>query len=562
MSACSSSRQRGCCPDNVSNLDTGKEFFPMPTAVIYARYSSHAQRDASIDQQLAVCRAFAARGGIDVLDVYTDRALTGTNDNRPGFRRMITDAQKGRWSYVIVYALDRFSRDRYDAATNKHKLRQAGVKVISATEPISDEPAGILMESMLEGWAEYYSRELSAKVRRGHADNAKKCMTNGALPLGYRRGPDGKYEIVPEEAAIVREIFHRVAAGEPLTVITDDLNARGLRTKTRHAWNNSSYNNILTNVRYAGTYVYQDIRIPGGIPAIVTQSEFEAVQHAVSHKRNPRRAEGGPASRRRDDGRYLLTGKLFCGECQSPLVGVSGTARDGTLRHYYACKGRLNKTTACALKNIRQGDIEGDIATAIKTRFLTPDTIKSIADAAYAWQMQSCTDPDIPLLTQQLEDISRAIKNIMTAIEQGIFTASTRDRLQELEAEKLDISNRLSVSREHAKNLPTRQEIEAALTYYATGDLNDPLYREALIDAFLVRAYVYPDRYTIFFSPNASTAVDIPISTFSATDSTKETQNGSNKSPELRPHIIIRTAPDGIVFIGGIFRLICTRPSH
>lgn len=537
----------------------------MPNAVIYARYSSHAQRDASIDQQLAVCRAFAARGGIDVIDVYTDRALTGTNDNRPGFRRMIADAQKGRWSYVIVYALDRFSRDRYDAATNKHKLRQAGVKVISATEPISDEPAGILMESMLEGWAEYYSRELSAKVRRGHADNAKKCMVNGALPLGYCRGADGKYQIVPEEAAVVREIFHRVAAGEALVNITNDLNARGLRTKTKKAWNNSSYNQILTNVRYTGMYVYQDVRIPGGIPAIITQSEFDAVQHAVAHKRNPRRsaAADAPVSRRRDDGVYLLTGKLFCGDCKSPLVGVSGTARDGTLRHYYACKGRRDKTAPnCGLKNLRQADIEHDIAAAIRTKVLTPDTIHAIAKATYEYQMQAAADPELPLLEQQLADTNRALKNIMAAIEQGIFTASTRDRLQELEAAKIDLANRLSIAKEHTQKLPTRDEIEAALNYYSTGDLNDPLYQEALIDAFLIRAYVYPDHYEIYFSPDASTAVDIPASVFSAPDSKSMEQNGSDKQPTLRPHFVIRFSPDEIVFIAGIFRLKCTRPSH
>ena len=537
----------------------------MPTAVIYARYSSHAQRDASIDQQLAVCRAFAARGGIDVVDVYTDRALTGTNDNRPGFRRMIADAQKGRWGYVVVYALDRFSRDRYDAATNKHKLRQAGVKVISATEPISDEPAGILMESMLEGWAEYYSRELSVKVRRGHADNAKKCMVNGALPLGYRRGADGRYEIVPEEAAVVREIFRRVAAGEALTRITDDLNARGLKTKTKKAWNNSSYNQMLTNIRYTGVYVYQDVRIPGGIPAIVTQAEFDAVQHAVAHKRNPRRsaAADAPISRRRNDGVYLLTGKLFCGDCKSPLVGVSGTARDGTLRHYYACKGRRDKSApSCALKNIRQGDIEYDIASAIRSKFLNPETIQAIAEASYDYQIQAAASPELPMLEQQLADTDRALKNIMAAIEQGIFTASTRDRLQELEAEKLDLSSRIAIAREHAEKLPTKQEIAAALTYYATGDLQDPLYQEALIDAFLVRAYVYPDRYTIYFSPDATTAVDVPASVFSATDSFKKEQNGSHKSPTLSPNPIIRFAPDEIVFISGIFRLTCTRPSH
>lgn len=537
----------------------------MPTAVIYARYSSHAQRDASIDQQLAVCRAFAARGGIDVVDVYTDRALTGTNDNRPGFRRMITDAQKGRWSYVIVYALDRFSRDRYDAATNKHKLRQAGVKVISATEPISDEPAGILMESMLEGWAEYYSRELSVKTRRGMTDNAQKCMVNGPLPYGYRRGADGKYEIVPEEAAVVREVFRRIAAGEPFRAISDDLNARGIRRHRGARWDSSSYNWMISNARYAGIYIYKDIRIPGGIPAIVSQAEFDAVQQRVAYKRNPRRsaASGAPVSRRRDDGIYLLTGKLFCGDCQSPMIGVSGTARSGSLHHYYACRGRISKTApTCTLKNIRQGDIEYDIAAAIRTKFLNPETIQAIAEASYAYQLQAAADPELPLLEQQLADTNRALKNIMAAIEQGIFTASTRDRIQELESEKLDLSTRLAIAREHAEKLPTKQEIAAALTYYATGDLNDPLYQEALIDAFLVRAYVYPDRYTIYFSPDATTAVDIPVSTFSASSAPDMEQKGSHNVPYGSPNHIIRFAPDEIVFISGIFRLTCTRPSH
>ena len=537
----------------------------MPAAVIYARYSSHAQRDASIDQQLAVCRAFAARGGIDVVDVYTDRALTGTNDNRPGFQRMIADAQKGRWQYVIVYALDRFSRDRYDAATNKHKLRQAGAKVLSATEPISDEPAGILMESMLEGWAEYYSRELSVKTRRGMTDNARKCMVNGPLPYGYRRGTDGKYEIVPEEAAVVREVFRRVAAGEPFRAISDDLNARGVRRRRNVLWNSSSYNGMISNVRYVGVYVYRDVRIPGGIPAILTQAEFDAVQQRVAYKRNPRRsaAADAPVSRRRDDGIYLLTGKLFCGDCRSPMIGISGTARNGSLHHYYACRGRISKTAPqCALKNIRQGDIEYDIAAAIRTKFLNPETIRAIAEATYAYQLQAAAAPELPLLEQQLADTNRAIKNIMAAIEQGIFTASTRDRLQELEAEKLDLSTRLAVAREHAEALPTQAEIEAALTYYATGDLHDPLYQEALIDAFLVRAYVYPDHYTIYFSPDATTAVDVPVSTFSCPEAPSPDQAGSYNAPSGSPNFVIRFAPDEIVFISGIFRLTFTRSAH
>lgn len=537
----------------------------MPTAVIYARYSSHAQRDASIDQQLAVCRAFAARGGIDVVDTYTDRALTGTNDNRPGFRRMLADAAKGGWNYVIVYALDRFSRDRYDAATSKHKLKQAGVKLLSATEPIAETPAGILMESMLEGYAEYYSRELAAKVRRGQMDNAKKCMVNGSLPLGYCKGPDGRYAVEPTEAAIVQEIFRRVGAGEPLANIIDDLNDRGLRSKKGQPWNKSSFNRMLTNERYTGIYIYQDIRIPGGIPAIVTQAEFDAVQRAAISKKNPRRAvmPDAPMSRRRQDGIYLLTGKLFCGDCGSPLIGVSGTARNQSLHHYYACKGRISKTApGCELKNIRREDIEYEIAAAIKQTMLTPETIQAIAQATYDYQCEAYADPDLTLLEDQLQETNRALKNLMSAIEQGLFTPTTRDRLLELELQKDNLNSRLAVAKSRAADLPTRDEIVAALDYYANGDLSDPLYQEALIDTFLVRAYVHSDHYDIYFSPDAKTKTEFPIGFTDATKPVFALLNGSYSLPALPPMNAIRTAPTEIVYIAGLYRFTVSRPSR
>ena len=125
--------------------------------VLYCRYSSHSQREVSIDQQIKECRKFAERNGIEVVKVYDDRAMTGTNDRRPQFQQMLSDAETMRYQYVIVYSLDRFARDRYDSAVYKRQLKQYGKKVLSATENISDDPTGILMESLLEGLAEYYS---------------------------------------------------------------------------------------------------------------------------------------------------------------------------------------------------------------------------------------------------------------------------------------------------------------------------------------------------------------------------------------------------------------------
>ena len=537
----------------------------MNKAVIYARYSSHAQRDVSIDQQIRACQNFARHGGMEVVDVYQDRAMTGTNDKRPGFRKMIADSAKHQWEYVIVYALDRFSRDRYDAATNKHALRENGVKVISATEPISDDPAGALMESVLEGFAEYYSRELSQKVRRGMDDNARQCKANGSAPFGYRRGQDGRFEVHPEEAAIVEEIFHRVAAGELLSSISQDLNNRGIQTKRGGTWNAASYNKLLHNERYLGVYIYKDIRIPGGMPAIVPRDLFDAVQSAMGGKKNPRCFAGqkAPTSRRRADGIYLLTGKLFCGDCGSPLVGVSGTSMTNVLHHYYSCNGRRTKQVpSCGLRNIRRDDIEHDIAAAIRQHILTDEAIERIAEASYQYQLQTSASSDLKLLEQELADTTRSLKNIMDAIELGIFTVSTRDRLQELEARKADLSSKITLARESAEHLPTKQEIAATLRYFAKGDLDDPLYQEALIDTFLVRAYVHSDHYDVWFSTDAKTAIQFPIGFSTATAPIEDVLDSSYKLENGPPISLIRTPTLEIVCIAGLYRFSITRPAR
>lgn len=132
----------------------------MKTAVIYARYSSDSQTEQSIDGQLRVCEEYAKNHDILILDTYIDRAMTGTNDNRPDFQRMITDSNKREWDYVLVYKLDRFSRNKYEMAMHKKSLKDNGTKVMSATEFIPDSPEGVIFESMLEGYAEYYSLEV------------------------------------------------------------------------------------------------------------------------------------------------------------------------------------------------------------------------------------------------------------------------------------------------------------------------------------------------------------------------------------------------------------------
>ena len=467
-------------------------------AVIYVRYSSHSQRDVSIEQQVRHCQIFAQRQGIQVVNIYEDRALTGTNDNRPGFQKMIRDAERSNWDYVIVYTLDRFARNRYDSAVYKRQLKNLGIKVLSAMENISDDPSGVLMESLLEGLAEYYSAELSQKIKRGNYDNARKCKVNGSLPLGYVRGPDGCFAIDEKEAAIVREVFERVAEGDPFLDIVDDMNARGIRTKKGKPWSKSTFNTMLSNERYIGIYIYGDVKIPGGVPPIIPQQLFDSVQLRLHTKGNPRTA-GTPQRRRREGSTYLLTGKLFCGQCKEPMVGISGKSQGASPYYYYTCKGKREHHD-CNKKNVPRQYIEEVIATALKDTMLTDAAILALADAAVEYQSRNTTNLEMATLENRLADVKKSLGNLLKAVEAGIFSETTQTRMAELEAEQRQLTAQLALIKEQADDLITKEDVIAALELYQAGDVTQKSFQEALFDTFLVAAYVYDNLVKIVFN--------------------------------------------------------------
>lgn len=159
----------------------------MIEAVAYARFSSQAQREESIDAQMRAINKFAQDNGYVITKIYTDHAQSARTDDCPEFQRMIEDAGNGQFSAIIVHKLDRFSRDRYDSAIYRRKLKRAEVSLISVLERLDDSPESVIMASMLEGMAEYYSRNLAREVKKGLTENALKARHNGGVPpLGYR----------------------------------------------------------------------------------------------------------------------------------------------------------------------------------------------------------------------------------------------------------------------------------------------------------------------------------------------------------------------------------------
>ena len=321
-------------------------------AVIYARYSSDNQREESIEGQLRECTAFAEKNGITVLRHYIDRAFSARTDNRPEFQNMIRDSGKKLFDMIIVWKLDRFARNRYDSARYKATLKKNGVKVVSATEVISEGAEGIILESVLEGYAEYYSADLSEKVVRGMTENALKCKYNGAtVPIGYRIDSEQHFQIDPLKAPFVLEAFKRYDEGATMTQIRDWLNAQGVKNSRGQPITYNNIQRLLSNRRSIGEYSYRSIIVPDGIPMIVPKELFDRVQEKLEKNRK------APARHKAEDD-YLLTTKLFCGYCGAYLCGESGTSRTGLVHHYYKCVSVKKKRTECHKKPVRKDWIE------------------------------------------------------------------------------------------------------------------------------------------------------------------------------------------------------------
>ena len=266
------------------------------TAVIYARYSSDNQREESIEGQIRECTAYAEKNGITIVKHYIDRAISAKTDNRPEFQQMIKDSDKKLFDIVLVWKLDRFARNRYDSARYKTQLKKNGVKLMSATEIISEGPEGIILESVLEGYAEYYSADLSEKVIRGMTENALKGkFTGGAIPFGYIINADHRFEIDPLTAPFVAETFQRYNDGQTMREIRDWLNEKGVKNQRGGLMTFNTIQHMLNNRRYIGELKYRDVLIPDAIPSIVSAELFNDVQEKIAKNKK------APARRKADN---------------------------------------------------------------------------------------------------------------------------------------------------------------------------------------------------------------------------------------------------------------------
>ena len=241
------------------------------TAVIYARYSTDSQREESIEGQIRECTAYAEKNGFTVVKHYIDRDVSAKTDNRPQFQQMIKDSERGIFDVIVVWKLDRFARNRYDSARYKTQLKRNGVKLVSATEVISAGPEGIILESVLEGYAEYYSADLSEKVVRGMTENALKGIYNGGtIPFGYMIDETRHYQPDPLLAPYVEQTFQKYVDGATMTDLRDWLKAHNIKNSMGGEMSYNTIQRMLSNRRYIGELRLRDVVQPNAIPALVS----------------------------------------------------------------------------------------------------------------------------------------------------------------------------------------------------------------------------------------------------------------------------------------------------
>lgn len=497
-------------------------------AVIYARYSSHSQTEQSIEGQLAAAHAYAAGHGYKVVREYCDRAQTGRNDNRDAFQRMLSDTDKHQFDVIITWKVDRIGRNREDIAFNKHRCKKNGVRIEYVAENLPDSAESVILESVLEGMAEYYSLQLSTNIRRGQLESARKLQcVGGTRPLGYDVDKETKRYIIDEKTApIVKQIFDRYAKGATEFEIIRWLNDQGIRTTKKKPFSKSSLATLLHNEKYIGVYTYGDIvRVEDGMPAIVDKETFDKVQELMKVNR---RAPSHTWTHQE----YILTDKLFCGKCGSPMVGESGISHTGAKHSYYSCVGNRKKKV-CKKRPVRQDWIEGEVLKATRELLADEELLDWIADKTYEYYLSvNGREEERAILQKELSTVDTSIDRLVSAIEAGAFNDRIKSRLDDLNAQKAQITASIAELELASGFRLTRDHIAFFLRQFRDADLNDRACQKRLVQTFVNSVFVYDDKIKIVFNYTADSntvTLDIVDSTDSGSGFVHSTECSTTK---------------------------------
>ena len=473
-------------------------------AVVYARYSSHSQGEQSIEGQLAAARTYAAARGYTIIREYIDRAMTGRNDNRDEFQQMLSDCAQKQFQVIIVWKVDRFGRNREEITFNKYRAKKHGVRVEYVAENLPSSPESVILESVLEGMAEYYSLQLSQNVKRGTRESAKKCKyTGGNIPLGYSISRDHDYVIDPDTAPLVRRIYAMYSEGQTITEIIRTLNAEGLHTSAGKPFTRNSLRTILKNEKYIGIYSFNDgeIRVPNGVPAIVDVNTFTKVQKLLTVNQRAPAAKWNKAD-------YLLTGKVYCGTCGTQMVGESGISKTGTKYSYYLCLNHKRKK-GCDRKAIRQDWLENYVLEQAQNIIMDDEMIQFITDTVWDFYVAQDQRRDkLKMLEAQIRETETAMNNLLKAVEAGLpFTEMTKNRLSELDARQTALKKAIAETQLDGGFHLEKEHIKFFLLQFREADFSDREWQKRIVDVFVNSIFISDDEMTINFNFGGDKAI-------------------------------------------------------
>ena len=484
-------------------------------AALYARYSSDNQREESITAQLRTGREYCKRKGYSIIKEYADEAMTGTNDNRPGWQQMMRDAEHGMFETLICHKIDRMGRDEYEYYTNKFRLNGWGVHVDFSAQPIdSSTPEGALMENQLAGFAAYYSRNLSKEVKKGLKENVLAGLLTGGKPaFGYGVDTQKRYVINDYEAVGIKYIFESYLNGSGYIAICNWLNSHGYRTRRSNTFGKNSIHDILTNRRYIGTCILGKntkslngkrnnhrpdpkdlIVVEDACPAIIDKELFRKVAEKMQANKH---APGAYRAKHN----YLLSGLIVCGECDSAMTGSVSSKRNGEPIRYYRCSRKNNKGThVCKNRNVSADDLEGLVLAEMGKIYLDPKAIDSLMDRVTKIYNDRANNQTTQLAELQKKENAarRRLNNIYTSIEDGEADEFDLERLKQTKKELLSLrADHTELENSSIPPLSKEQIVKYIDKYRDDLHSNDAARLRALINAFIEKIIVTTDTIRI-----------------------------------------------------------------
>jgi site-specific DNA recombinase len=493
----------------------------MKKLTAYARYSSTNQREESIDAQLRAIQEYADKNGFVVVKTYIDKAKTGTDDDREQFQLMMEELTSGVVvaDAVIVHKSDRFARNRYDSVHNKRRLGKKGVRFISVLERFDDSPESIMMESMIDGMNEYYSRNLARETLKGMKENALKAKhTGGSPPLGFDVDEDKYYIINEEEARIIRMIYQDYIRGLSMSKITQKLNLSGLKTKYGNKFSLNAVSDILGNEKYKGTYVFNKVtkkynhgatykvnnmrnnntevvlRIEGGMPAIVPPETFDIVQNTRLERKINMRENTAKET-------YLLSGIMYCGKCGEKMIGNrKKPSKTRPYRTVYRCSGR-KKYKICDKKEVDKEKLEAAIINYMSEYFFNEKYMDSIVDNVHKGYNARAKqeESDLGLFSSKLEDVKKEEENLLDALAKIGYSEAIHKRLEDAEEKIKTLEELIAETQKVLRLNVTRESIVEFLMSGANIKNMEKEEQKAVMRRFIEKIEVYDDKADVTF---------------------------------------------------------------